>query len=105
MTLLTKNNQNRSTSFWFGTPINMNVEFDIIQHGLRIITFFIFSVHSTTLMKIVRSQKNCFWKNDRMQRNFQLKTAEPGTINLPYTTARYAYQCFPVRNPNFTNDG
>jgi len=40
-----------------------------------------------------------------MQRNFQLKTAEPGTINLPYTTARYAYQCFPVRNPNFTNDG
>ena len=42
MTLVTKNNQNRSTSFWFGTPINMNVEFDIIQHGLRIITFFIF---------------------------------------------------------------
>lgn len=40
-----------------------------------------------------------------MQRNSQLKTTNPGTINLPYITARYAYQCFPVRNPNFTNDG
>jgi len=38
-----------------------------------------------------------------MQANFHLTTSGP--VSIPSAHARYAYQCFPVRNAKYANDG
>ncbi|XP_066915861.1 X-ray radiation resistance-associated protein 1-like isoform X2 [Clytia hemisphaerica] len=41
-----------------------------------------------------------------MQSKFYATSDEVGDVlNLPPADSRYTYQCFPVRNPRFTNDG